>query len=125
MFGVAKACEASPKLVGDCAAVVALLTFDATALPVQDLRFAAEESGLRLDIDILVPDRDKDEAVVITRAVMMPWEPLEGNGADYIVGWVRETLANFMAHEVSEGLLYNGERVFDPHRRFTIKRVKP
>jgi len=99
-------------------AAVAAIKFDATALPVESIRFVSLVDGLLLDVVMNVPDRDvrdRVEWITVARSLICPWIVLERNGAEYVVGWLRETIANLMAHEVAESLLYRSKRVFDPH----------
>jgi len=102
-----------------CAAVAEGLAFDATALPVTSIRFVAMADGVLLEVVIEVPDRnavDRIEPLTVGRALICPWCVLETNGPEYLVGWLRETITNLLAHEVAESLAYRGHRVFDPHR---------
>lgn len=108
------------ELVLACEATVAALRFDATSLPVDELRFEAREDGVALVVDIRVPDRDVVDRLVwihVWRTLLCPWGVLHSNGPEYLVRWMRETIANTLAHEVDESVTLQGVRVFDPHRR--------
>ena len=107
------------ELTARCRALVAEIRFDATALPVHDLVFEAAPAGVTLIVDMLVPDRDKPESaerIHIWRTLICPWDPIKSNGPEYLVRWMRETIANTLAHEVDESICLRGTRVFDPHR---------
>jgi hypothetical protein len=106
------------ELLMRCSCAVAVLRFDATALPVDDLSFTARPDGVVLVVDIRVPDRDKEDVewINVWRTLICPWGALENNGPDYLVRWMRETIANTLAHEVDESVTLDGRRVFDPHR---------
>lgn len=105
-------------LAEGCKQLAAGLRFDATALPIDDLSFVAKSYGVTLIVDIRVPDRDKPgvEWIHVWRTLTCPWGPISSNGPDYIVRWMRETIANTLAHEVDESVTLDGERVFNPHR---------
>jgi hypothetical protein len=108
-----------PQLLARCREVVSNIRFDATTLPICALTFEARASGVMLVVDMLVPDRDvlsTVEYIHIWRSVICPWAPIEGNGPEYLVRWMRETIANTLAHEVDECIALNGRRVFDPHQ---------
>jgi hypothetical protein len=114
---VAQTDPAREKLDVRCERVATLLWFDATAIPVVSLLFLSMLEGVLFEVVLRVPDRDKPsvEWLTVGRAVSCPWVVLERNGAEYLVGFARETIANLMAHEVAESLFWNGQRVFDPH----------
>jgi len=106
-------------LLDPCAAKVARVTFDATVFPIFALSFTARRDGIALEVDMNVPDRDvpgQVEPLNVTRTLLMPWVVLRANGPDYLVRWMRETIANILAHEVDESIALDGIRIFDPHR---------
>lgn len=92
------------------------LAFDATSFPIVGLSFWPNAYGIQLTVRMLVPDRDDGKLGEVWRRVSLPWAPLDANGPDHLVRWVRETIANIMSHEVDEALTFHGVRVFDPHR---------
>jgi hypothetical protein len=107
---------------GRCRTLIDDIRVDATALPIHDLVFEASASGVQLIVDMLVPDRDQPEAVVwihIWRTLICPWDPIKMNGPEYLVRWMRETIANTLSHEVDESIRLRGDRVFDPHGRLS------
>lgn len=111
--------EERVELVKRCEATVRRIRFDATALPVADLTFASGDTGICLVVELRVPDRNQPDVLewaTVYRTLVCPWAPLDANGPEYLVGWLRETIANTLAHEVDEALTYGGRRVYDPHR---------
>jgi hypothetical protein len=113
-----------PAFAWECQALVSAIRFDASALPVDDIVFAASVPGVTLIIDFLAPDRDTRGTTLdwihIWRTLLCPWEPLKSNGPEYLIRWMRETIANTMAHEVDESISIAGQRVFDPHRKLLV-----
>lgn len=107
---VAKAAEG-------CARVVEAISFDATAMPVEWIRFTPSAFGVLVEVAIDVPDSHSDEVkwTSIIRSVGCPWHVIDGNGPEYLVGMLRETIANLLAHEVAESIRYRGAHAFDPH----------
>jgi hypothetical protein len=104
------------KTIAACREAAEAIRFDATALPLHALDFIAGHDGVRLNAVVLVPDRGgKDEALLITRSAIQPWEVLEFNGPEYLVRWTAETLCGLMAHEVYESVRYRGALVIDQH----------
>jgi hypothetical protein len=97
---------------------IAMVAFDATALPIDDIVFEARIEGICLSIRMLVPNREAEDLswIQIWRNLLCPWQVLRIGGPDQLVRWMRETIANVVAHEVDESITLRGERVFDPHR---------
>lgn len=108
-------------LVERCRDTIFDVRLDVTALPIESLSFVARPDGIGLVVDMVVPDRDRRavEWIHIWRSLLCPWEVLHANGPEYLVRWMRETIANTLAHEVDESITLRGERVFDPHRPLT------
>jgi hypothetical protein len=113
-------CESENRaLLRQCREMAADTRFDATALPVVALDFEARLDGIGLVVDLLVPNRDKPDEVEwihIWRSLLCPWGVLRSNGPEYLVRWMRETIANTLCHEVDESIQVRHVRVFDPHR---------
>lgn len=104
--------------IDDSRRTVEGIRFDATALPIDGLGFTANAVGVQLVVDLRAPDRNRAEVewIHIWRTLICPWVVLQANGCEYLVRWMRETIANILAHEVEESITYEGVRVFDPHR---------
>lgn len=120
-FTVSDDCTNHLDILLACQLTIRAVRFDATALPIDELTFDASYAGVKLVVDMFVPDRDKPgsvEKIHIWRTAMIPWDPIISNGADYLVRWMRETIASTLAHEVDESITLDGARVFDPHRPF-------
>jgi hypothetical protein len=107
-----------PYLAEGCRALIARVRFDATTLPVDDLFFVARPYGVKLVVDLHVPDREQESPLFIHiwRTLICPWDPIKSNGPEYLVRWMNETVANVLAHETAESITIDGVRVFDPHK---------
>lgn len=107
-------------LAAACEARIEQVQIDATALPIDDVVFEAQYPGVLLSVRMLVSDReappDDLKWIQVWRNLSVPWEVLAMNGPDFLVRWLRETIANVMAHEVDESITVSGVRVFDPHQ---------
>lgn len=69
--------------------------------------------GRRVLVELLVPDRDTGEPLVITfKTASFIQDGLAPDAAALIM---REALAEVMIHEMCEHLYLHGQRVFDPH----------
>ncbi len=103
------------ELVRAVEVVVAGIRFDASALPLVALEYEARTDGCFMTAIIDVLSVDDGKPFTVGRAVIVPWEVLVRNGAEYVLEWTRETIANLFVHEVAECLSFNGERVFNAH----------
>ncbi len=96
-----------------CATTVAAVRFDASSLPVTEIRFTADVWGVLLEVDIEVPNREAEGPIVVTRSRACLWASV--GDPDYLVRFLRETITNILAHEADECLTLYGRRVFDLH----------
>lgn len=97
-------------------AVARRLRFDRRTLPIEGIHLVARLQCLELTVQLAALERNEGFPIGVMRRVALPWEPIRANGADQVVRWIRETIANLLSHEVDEAISLDGERVFDPHR---------